>query len=190
MAAEPIRDKNQVKKLAGCWPLKGQLRNYVLVLMGMRAALRISGLLRLKWDDVHDFERMRVRRSMAIIERKTSKIKAIALNAGVAEALKSYAAAAAKRGARLVVNRKTNMAISRVQAHRAIRGAAEPLQLDQRASCRPLRRTFGCFSWKSGIPPVILMEIYNHSSMAAARRRLGAAQDDIDEAYRLMAQIA
>ena len=41
-ATEPIRNKHQIRELAGYYLCKGQLRNYVLIVMGVHTALRIS----------------------------------------------------------------------------------------------------------------------------------------------------
>ena len=72
-ATEPIRDKNELKKLADYFLGKGQLRNYTLVLMGTYTVLRISDLLRLKWSDVYDEERQAFRTHITIVEKKTKK---------------------------------------------------------------------------------------------------------------------
>ena len=79
-ATEPIRDKNELKKLADYFLSKGQLRNYTLVLMGTYTVLRISDLLQLKWSDVYDEERQAFRTHITIIEKKTKKERTIALN--------------------------------------------------------------------------------------------------------------
>ena len=187
---EPIRDKRQARELADYYLRKGQLRNYTLIVMGVHTALRISDLLRLRWDDVYDFDQRRVRKSINITEKKTKKSKTIELNDRIITALTIYAPSAASKGAFIIENPKTRKAISRIQAYRIIRDAGEAIKLSQRVSCHSLRKTFGYFAWKSGVSPAIIMEIYNHSSLAVTRRYLGVTQDDKNSVYRNMALLA
>ena len=77
---EPIRDKKQVRQLVEHYLNRGQIRNHVLVVLGIHSALRISDLLRLCWDDVYDFTNRCVRTSVTITEKKTKKSKTFALN--------------------------------------------------------------------------------------------------------------
>jgi len=180
---QPIRNKHQVRELAAYYLKLGQTRNHVLIVLGLHTALRISDLLRLKWEDVYDFERNCVRISITITEKKTHKTKTIALNNKIVSALTLYATKTAKRGRFLIENVKTSKAISRIQAYRLIRAAAEALALQNRISCHSLRKTFGYHAWKSGVSPAIIMDIYNHSSLAVTRRYLGVTQDDKDAVY-------
>jgi integrase len=186
---QPIRSKHQVRELAAHYLKRGEIRNHVLIVMGVHTALRISDLLRLTWDDVYDFDRQRVRESVTLTEKKTGKSKIIALNHRIRAALALYAPAA-RRGKALIASRKgTGKAISRIQAYRIIRAAAEALGFAGRVSCHSLRKTFGYLAWKSGVNPAVIMEIYNHSSFAVTKRYLGVTQDDKDEVYRKLAQI-
>lgn len=186
-ATQPIRNKRQVRELANYYLKRGEIRNHVLIIMGVHTALRISDLLRLTWDDVYDFERSRVRESVNVIEKKTGKRKIVALNDRIRTALTLYAHTA-KRGAFLIINTRTRKAISRIQAYRLIRDAAEALDMG-RVSCHSLRKTFGYLAWKSGVSPAVIMEIYNHSNFAVTRRYLGVTQDDKNEVYRKMAEL-
>lgn len=70
---EPIRNKQQLKALAEYFLKCGQLRNYVLIVMGTCTALRISDLLRLKWSDVYDDERQDFYAHVTLTEQKTGK---------------------------------------------------------------------------------------------------------------------
>ena len=180
---QPIRNKNQIRALAEYYLRKGQLRNQVLIILGVHTALRISDLLRVKWDDVYDFELGRVLVSFTIVEKKTHKTKTIALNKTAIGALAVLAQQAAQKGHFIIENPQTKQAISRIQAYRLIRAATEALGFDQRVSPHSLRKTFGYFAWKSGVSPAVIMEIYNHSSLAVTRRYLGVTQDDKNAVY-------
>ena len=186
-ATQPIRNKHQVRELAGYYLKRGEFRNHLLIVMGVHTALRISDLLRLTWDDVYDFGHKRFRESVTINEKKTGKSKTIALNKTIISALK-LCLSTAKRGNFLIKSRKgSNNAISRVQAYRIITAAAEALGFRSKVSCHSLRKTFGYHAWKNGVNPAVIMEIYNHSSFAVTRRYLGVTQDDKDEVYRKLA---
>ncbi|MDR2355904.1 MAG: tyrosine-type recombinase/integrase [Clostridiales Family XIII bacterium] len=179
---EPIRNKHQVRELSNYYLQRGQLRNCCLIVLGVHTALRVSDLLRLTWEDVYDFARRCVRESIIITEKKTGKTRIIALNGNAMRTLALYAAQAAKRGDFLIANARTKKAISRIQAYRIIRAAAEALRIG-RVSCHSLRKTFGYHAWKSGISPAVIVEIYNHSSFSVTKRYLGVTQDDQNEAY-------
>ena len=180
---QPIRSKRQLRALAKYYLRKKQFRNQVLIILGVYTALRISDILCLIWDDVYDFDKGRVKLFINIIEKKTRKSKTIALNKAVVRALTIYARNSARKGRFLIENPRTGKAISRIQAYRIIREAAEALQFQNRISCHSLRKTFGYHAWKSGVSPAIIMEIYNHSSLAVTRRYLGITQDDKNAVY-------
>jgi integrase len=180
---EPIRNTKHVLKLTDFYLARGQHRNRCLIMLGVYTALRVSDVLRLKWDDVYDFKRKRVQKSISVTEKKTGKTKIIALNKHAVRALDAYAKSSAAPGAFIIANARTGKAICRVQAYRIIRAAAEALDLPGRVSCHSLRKTFGYHSWKNGVSPAVIMEIYNHSSFAVTKRYLGVTQDDQNEAY-------
>jgi len=178
---QPIRNKDQVSNLIEYYLKRGKLRDYLLITMAVHTALRISDLLSMKWDDVYDFKRKRLRENVAVLEIKTSKTNHIKLNKAIVNALK-ICLPNAKREEYLFKSRKGG-AIGRVQAYHIIRTAAEALDFNSRVSCHSLRKTFGYHAWRSGVSPVVLMEIFNHSNFAVTRRYLGVTQDDKDEVY-------
>jgi len=155
--------------------------------MGVHTALRISDLLRTNWEDVYDFNLKRIRESIIVTERKTGKTKIVTLNKSIIAAL-NISIHLATQGEPLFKSRKGG-AISRIQAYRIIRTAAEALGFCSRVSCHSLRKTFGYLAWKSGVSPTVIMEIYDHSNFAVTRRYLGVTQDDNDEVYRKLAEI-
>jgi integrase len=182
---EPIRSKRQVRKLLLYFSTRGQHRKYLLATLCLHTALRISDVLALSCDDVYDFENNCPRKSITLTEKKTGKSKLIALNKSVISALNIYLPKLpkAKPGTPLILNERTGKPISRIQAYRIIRAAGEAVAIPQRVSCHSLRKTFGYHAWKKGVSPAVIMEIYNHSSLAVTRRYLGVTQDDINEVY-------
>jgi integrase len=184
----PIRAKQQIRALTEYYLNRGELRNHLLIVMGLHTALRVGDLLRLTWDDVYDFDTCRFRSDITLTEKKTGKTKIVKLNRCIIQALKKYIHAA-KQGVFLFLNKRTGEAISRIQAYRIIRAAAEALDFQFRVSCHSLRKTFGYLAWKAGVSPAIIMEIYNHSSFAVTKRYLGLTQDDTDEVYLKLAEL-
>ena len=179
---EPIRDKGQLCAMANYFLKKGQIRNYVLLNMGVHTALRISDLLQLKWDDVYDQQACKFRHHVVLTEQKTGKQKTIALNRQAVNALRLYYPD--RNGTYIFASRKGDRPISRVQAWRIIHEAAVALGMEGNISCHSLRKTWGYHAWKSeAVSPVVIMHVYNHSSYEITRRYLGVAQDELDRAY-------
>lgn len=182
-ATEPIRDKKQLKALGEYFLQRGQLRNYVMVVLGVSTVLRISDLLRLKWDDVYDENREVFQTHVVVTEHKTGKTRKIALNKQVLHALRLYLPH--RRGVFIFAsNRRDDRAISRVQAWRILHAAVEAVGISGKIACHSLRKTWGFFACRSGeVPLAVIVRIYNHSSFSVTLRYLGVEQDDLDKAY-------
>ncbi len=189
--AQPIRNNEDLKHLKTYYYRKiPNIRNYLLVIIGLNTALRISDILRLKWGNVYDFRRKKFERHISIVEQKTGKKAEIYINESIRHALRLYQKEWEKNRAwdeeqYLFAGRKnTGHPISRVQAHRIIKEVAENCHIPGVVSCHSLRKTFGYYAWQQGVSPVMLMNIYNHSSYAVTRRYLGIEQDDRDKIFR------
>jgi len=180
---QPIRDKEDVNKLTAYYEELGQLRNQALIVVSLHTALRISDVLCLTWDDVYDFNKNQVKKSITLTEKKTGKQTKIALHKSIVDALTHYASQAAIKGGFIFKSSRSNKAIDRTQAYRIIRTAGEAVGIEERVSCHSLRKTFGYHAWKDDVPTAIIVEIYNHTSLAVTRRYLGVAQDDKDSVY-------
>ena len=186
MTTQPIRNKQQIQRISEYFLTKREYRNHVLFLTGIHTALRVSDMLRLTWGDVYDFAQNRAKREFSVTERKTGKSKIIAVNPALNEAIsRLFKHLQPNPNDSLFANPNTRKAISRIQAYRILRSAAEECETetDTRVSCHSLRKTFGYHLWKSGTPLVVIMDIYNHSSYAVTKRYLGITQDDKNSAY-------
>jgi len=182
MTTEPIRYRKQLQQLAGYWLKRGNLRNYTRIVLGVCTALRISDLLSLTWNDLYDNESGEFFSHIFVTERKTGKKQIIALNNQAIDAL-NLLFPIRKSIYVFSNNYSSPKPISRIQAWRIVRVAAEAMGIAGRIACHSLRKTFGYHAWKSGTNPVVLMDIYNHSSYEMTRRYLGVSQDDRDKVY-------
>jgi integrase len=181
---EPIRDPKQVQALLNYYKELGETRNQLLITIALHTALRISDILKLRCADVYDFTKKRVRTQITLTEKKTGKSKIVALHKNICKVLQSYLSQANfSKHTPLIVSTSTDKAISRIQAHRIISSAADAVGILENVSCHSLRKTFGYHAWKDGISPAVIMEIYNHSSLAVTRRYLGVTQSDINIVY-------
>ena len=185
IAVEPIRSKKDIKDISNYYKKKGNFRNHLLIVIGLHTALRISDILRLSWDDVYDFENNLFKERITLVEKKTKKTKIIALNIQITRALQLCLQknTPINNEPLFLSKRGTGKSISRIQAYRIIRHAAEAINLKTRTSCHSLRKTFGYHAWKNNESLAVIMDIFNHSSIAITRRYLGICQDDQDKLY-------
>ena len=52
--SQPLKRKEDIKNLENYFYQRKEYRNYLLVVMGLNTALRISDLLQIKWQDVYN----------------------------------------------------------------------------------------------------------------------------------------
>lgn len=183
----PIRDEEKLKKFKEYYLTeKPVYRNYALIILGLNTAFRIGDLLSLRWKDVFNERTEQIREHIRVKEQKTGKERVVAVNAAVAEVLGNLRRNPYDADGEQYLfpsARKEGIPLSRSQAFRIIREAAEQAGIEERISCHSLRKTFGYQAWKQGAQPAVLVDIYNHSSYGVTRRYLGIEQDDRDRVY-------
>lgn len=183
---QPIRDKTDVKKFMAYYSdSKPNPRNYSLIVLGLHTALRISDILELRWKDLYQFQKQCYVEHLLVYEKKTGKSSLIALNHQVIDALEAYRRQRNPNPDDFIFCKKTDSSRSlcRSQAYRIVKEAAEHTLSETHISCHSLRKTFGYHAWKQGTSPVLLMDVYNHSSFVITRRYLGIDQDDRDNLF-------
>ena len=188
--SKPIKEKAELKEFMEYYhKIKKSDRNYLLILTGLYTGLRVSDLINLKWSDVYDKRTRNVKSHITIIEGKTKKIKVVSVNKNLDAAIKSYyKTTKPKRDEYLFFSLSDpRRPISRVQAYRIVKEAANACIKDPKnISTHSLRKTFGYYAFKGGASPVLLMEIFNHSSYEITRRYIGVDQDEKDEIYMMI----
>ncbi len=187
---DPIRNPDDIRRLKEYFLNRKKYRNYAMVALALNTSLRIGDLLHLKWDDVYNFKAGVYRGHIALTEQKTGKKNRIALNReaiGALDLLKESLKREAEGENFLFQSRNgKNKPIDRTFAFRIIKRAVDELDLEGTISCHSLRKTFGYHAWKKGVPPALIMSIYNHSSIEITKRYLSIDQDDKDEVFREM----
>lgn len=188
--AEPIKKTNDLLKLKNYYKeIRPNPRNELLIILGLNTALRISDILALKWQEVYDFEQKDYRNHINIVEQKTGKTTQIYMNRNVLEALNNYRSYlkqkkhVIEKDTYLFTHSNKNMPISRTQAFRIIKNAVDYYKISGVISCHSLRKTFGYHAWKQGASPVVLVNVFNHSSYQVTKRYLGIEQEDKDKIF-------
>lgn len=187
---QPIRNIETLEQFKKYYQyVKPNARNYALIIVGLNSALRISDILHLTYGDVYDFEKRKWKEHIVVEEQKTHKTNRIYINKEIRKVLeaslehekcmpKEWIFQGQKHG---------KEPLSRYQAFRIIKEAAAYAGLKDHISCHSLRKTFGYHAWKQGTPPILLMNIYNHSTFQVTKRYLGIEQDDKDAVFEKIA---
>lgn len=185
--AQPIKNPAQLENFKNYYYSENyNPRNYMFITMGLNTALRVSDLLNLCWNDVYDFTNQTYREHIFLIEQKTQKKSYIYLNKRVLSTLQWYWNTYEKfpLPQDYLFPNEQGIALSRVSAYRIVRLAAENCHIEGVISPHSLRKTFGYQAWIQGVSPVLLMDIYQHSSFEITKRYLGIEQDERDSVFR------
>lgn len=183
---QPIRSREELELFKKYYAeVKPNERNYVMIIMGLNSALRISDMLHLTYGDVFDYDRREWKRYLVVREQKTGKTNRIYMNQEIRKVLKLLGAPQEKLASDwlFVSQKQKDMPLSRYQAYRIVRKAAAYAGVEEHISCHSLRKTFGYHAWKQGTAPALLMNIYNHSSFQITKRYLCIDQDDRDQVF-------
>ena len=189
--AQPIRNKDDLAHFKDYYKAaRPNSRNYLFIIIGLNTALRVSDIIRLKWQNVYDSRTDTWREHISLLEQKTKKESIIYINSSVRAALQEYRlylqesdTPAADQNYLFGSYGQGDTHITRIQAFRIIKQAAVACEIEGVISCHSLRKTFGYHAWKQGVSPVLLMNIYNHSSFRVTQRYLGIEQDDRDKIF-------
>ena len=183
---QPIRNKKQLEQFKEYYQnTKPNPRNHILIIVGLNSALRISDLLYLTYGDLFDFNLGKWKSHIIVREQKTGKTNRIYINREIRRVIEKYVDMSQKQASDWLFSSQLQSVkpLSRYQAFRIVKEAADYAGLGPEISCHSLCKTFGYYAWKQGTPPALLMNIYNHSSYQVTKRYLCIDQDDKDAVY-------
>ena len=185
--SQPIKNKEKLDRFKNFYiEEEYNPRNYMFISLGLNTALRVSDLLKFTWNDVYNFDNDCFRTHVKLTEQKTTKQSVIFLNSRIINSLSWYKSKALIKFSpdTFLFSNDNNQHISRSTAYRIVHNAAVSCEIEGVISPHSLRKTFGYYAWKQGTSPVLLMDIYQHSSFEITKRYLGIEQDERDSVFR------
>lgn len=158
-------------------------RNYGLFKVQLNTGLRISDVVKLKYDDVFD-KNGNIKKHLSITEKKTGKHRVIFINQELKQVfkdLKNYYSLTQDKY--FFCSRKgINQPLTTTQVHRIYQNIGNIFNLNNFNS-HSLRKTFCYFIYQKNKDINLIMKLMNHSSTAITLRYIGITDDDIDNIY-------
>ena len=166
-------------------------RNKMLFLIGINLSLRISDLISLKWnfflkDDMsfRDFYKIQPKKT-----KKTGKFVTLYFNDVVKKVITEYVEQYPINNMDDFVfkSRKGNNAISERSVWKIIVDTALEAGIEKNIGTHSLRKTFGYHIWHNAEDKekalVMLMVIFNHSSIATTKKYIGIMNEEIESVF-------
>jgi len=179
---EPIRDPKKILAIKRNLKESGNIRNYLLFVMGINTALRISDLLALRVADVID-RKGEIKDYLFIKEKKTGRNAKIYLNEAVKQALSQYleSAKTIDPGDYLFKSERSNKPLERVRVWMMIQEWIKEVGLEgERYGTHSLRKTWGYQARKQGASIEQISEKLGHRSVTVTKRYIGINQEEIN----------
>lgn len=177
----PIRDKKQLGLLKMYLKNKDK-RWYLLFMIGISSALRISDILKLKVEDV--WSGKKVKEFIVLKEQKTGKRKQFPITKNLESAIKEYIKEYnPKPDDWLFFSRKGAEPITRQYAANILSKAGNYVGIKEPISTHSMRKTWGYWAYRSGVSLAYIMQALNHSSIANTMKYIGITQEEMDSIY-------
>ncbi|MBU0513860.1 MAG: tyrosine-type recombinase/integrase [Proteobacteria bacterium] len=179
-AVEPIRDEKKIMAIRSMLKTKGHPRDYLLFVLGINFALRISDLLSLKVGDVLD-EAYEVQPHFTIREGKTNRDAKVTINQNARDALIWYFEQVGYPEADqwLFKSLRSDGPLDKVRAWYLMKTWCEAVRVKERCGTHTLRKTWGYHARRKGVPIELIQAKFGHSSPAITRRYIGITADEI-----------
>jgi len=181
---DPIKSKREIQAVKNYLSGKN-LRDYTIFVVGINSALRVSDVVKLKWEDVF-YEFGELKKEIRLIEKKTSKQKVFPINQSMKKALLEYFEYIDKPSDDEYIFKSRqggNSPLSVKMAWRIFKDIQDNVKLNTHIGTHSMRKTFCFMAWKQGVPIETLMKILNHGSQSVTKRYIGITQQEINDVY-------
>jgi integrase len=180
-AVEAIKNLNDINRLRKIMLASNDYLYALLFTYGINTGLRISDILKLKFEDILD-ERKRVKSSFEVVEQKTGKKRKIVINDSVREMLDLFLKSTDRRSEYIFSRTKDgSKPITRGAVWHSLNKYAKEAGLQGQIGTHTLRKTFGYQLYKKGIDITRIQYIFNHSSPKVTLRYIGITQEEVDD---------
>ena len=182
---EPIRDRKKIAQIKNLLRGQKRYRNFLLFVVGINTALRISDLLQLGVGHFFD-DHQRIKGRFWIKENKRGKRHEVVINNSILEALeeylKSYSGIVNNPENFVFFNTKTynlTQPIKRGQAWKFITSICREVGLSGNYGTHSFRKTWGYHARMLGVDLALIMHKLNHESIAYTKRYLGITNAEL-----------
>ena len=184
----PIKDVKKIRDVKNLMVDHDDFRDLLIFTLGINAGLRISDILKLKWEDVL-YENGKIREEVLVKEKKTGKTKKFPLNDAVIDSINAYIKKMQSFEMEdwIFPSRKKNgglKPISRIAAWQMINKYCKNAGIKENVGTHTLRKTFGYHQYKNGTDIAMLQKMLNHSSPKITLRYIGIEREEMNERYK------
>ncbi|MEH6652339.1 MAG: tyrosine-type recombinase/integrase [Motiliproteus sp.] len=176
---EAVKTKEDIRLVSHLLEKHGSIDYRDIWELGINAALRISDLLSIRFDDVVGVEELK------IVEGKTKKVRSIKLNSKALEVIaRRHAANPADewlfqaKGNRAASSKKP---IDRSTVARKFKEIGDIINVP--LGTHSMRKTRGYAMWSDKVPIEFICKLLNHSSPSVTLRYIGIEKEDIYKSY-------
>lgn len=186
----PLKNKDDIEEVKDYLKsVKKNHKDYLMFMVGIGSALRISDILNLQIKDL--LIRGEVKDKVTVKEKKTGKTKRFAVSPNLRKAIEHYLRQEKKAGR--TIEQDNYIFYSRVGKNRpitrqrAVQILDEALDMcglgDLSFGSHGMRKTWTYFAWKQGTSMSYLMKALNHSSEKQVLAYIGIEEEEMDKIF-------
>lgn len=172
---EPIRDKNDIKRIINYFNEHDKHKYAVLFEFGVNSGLRISDLLNFKIKDIRN------KTQVVLREIKTNKAKSFPLKPTLQDLLNNFCKG--KDDNEYLFTNANGQQLDRIVFYKAFVRACKALEIKSNVGTHTMRKSFAYHHYKQFKDITLLQTIFNHYTPEVTKRYIGITQDEINESY-------
>lgn len=172
---QPIKDMDKIEEFKRV-AMKQNYRDYMIALFGFNTGLRISDIVGIQVKDVKDKTHIVLKEQKT---RKSKRMSILSIRPEIDDYIKGMEDYDYLFESRQIDSDGVKRNISTTQAYRTLKKIAENCNIEEFGT-HSLRKSFGYHYYQKTNDLVMLMDIFNHSSLDITKKYIGIRQEEID----------